>query len=113
MNAIVGLLSSIIVPCILWALYERRKRLGALQLQEEWTTNLVNHANVATKLQYESEADAGRLAAIVRDYIRMIDETAKLLKDEQPPALALERHALSLHEKLVSSRNDPVVPHQS
>lgn len=60
-----------------------------------------------------AETDADRLAAIVREYIRICDETAALLKDEQPPAMTNERQALSEHEKLVQSRRDPNVTHQS
>jgi hypothetical protein len=67
-----------------------------------------------TNARLESaEADADRLAAIVREYVRVCDETAALLKDDQPPAMTNERLALSEHEKLVQSRNDPDRQHQS
>jgi len=42
-------------------------------------------------------ADADRLAVIVVNYVKIIDETAVLLKDPEPPPLTAEREALKLH----------------
>lgn len=55
-----------------------------------------------------SNADADLLARIVADYLKICDETAALIKDENAPTMSAERAALSNHEKLVQERsNEP------
>ncbi len=57
-----------------------------------------------------AEADADRLAPIVEQFLKDIDDTAALLKDENPPAMAKERMALSLHvqaQNLRTNENQP------
>lgn len=52
-----------------------------------------------------AEADADRLAPIVRQYVKDIDDTAALLKDETPPPLIAEREALRLHDEALKLRS--------
>ncbi len=55
-----------------------------------------------------SNADADLLARIVTDYLKICDETAVFIKDENAPIMSEERAALSNHEKLVQERsNEP------
>lgn len=51
-----------------------------------------------------ANADADRLAPIVEQYVKDMDSTAALLKDDQPPALAAERESLRLHAELLKLR---------
>lgn len=61
-----------------------------------------------------AECDADRLAPIVANYVKIIDETAALLKDETPPPIAAEREALRLHEEAVKFRTaQPVQPNET
>lgn len=51
-----------------------------------------------------AEADADRLAPIVAQYIKDVDDTAALLKDDRPPALTTERTAVALHKTALNLR---------
>lgn len=51
-----------------------------------------------------AEADADRLAPLVSQNIKDIDDTAELLKDEHPPLLKAEREALLSHQYALRMR---------
>lgn len=55
--------------------------------------------------------DSERLAAIVAEYLKIIDDTAALMKDEQPPPMAAEREALRFHAQFAMAlRSVPSSP---
>lgn len=67
-------------------------------------TSFINRERELNLQVETAEADADRLEKIVRQYVKDIQETAVLLKDENPPSLEAERQALGIHETLVAIR---------
>lgn len=51
-----------------------------------------------------AEADADQLALLVQDTLRVLRETAVLLKDKNPPDMKAELDALRLHDEAVKLR---------
>lgn len=68
-----------------------------------------NTADLARKLAIDrcavAESDADRLAAIVTQYLKDIDDTAELLKDASPPCMKSERAAIHLHAEAQNIRS--------
>jgi hypothetical protein len=59
----------------------------------------LREADLLDDLQREREV-SDNLAPIVESYVRIIDETAALLKDDKPPSLEIERAILKqYHER--------------
>lgn len=51
-----------------------------------------------------AEADADQLALLIQDTLRVLRETAVLLKDKNPPDMKAELDALRLHDEAVKLR---------
>lgn len=78
---------------------------------EKREADLVKERNAWAARATVAEADADRLAPVVGQYLKDIDETAALLKDEQPPTLKAEREALCGHHKaLILRSNETTIP---
>ena len=93
------------------ALYFNERR-AATYFKKHYETSIEAYAECSDQAQAreaklivalkEARMDAAALAAVVRQYLKDVDETSALLKDPEPPALTQERLAIANHEKLIS-----------
>jgi translation initiation factor IF-2 len=119
-----------IIACLLYALKNMRgqrdnfktlyRELTAAHIAEKdkmlesWGNRereLIAQLKVATqtsesafrRLAYANQVSI-RLAQVVKQYVKDMDDTAKLLKDENPPEMKEARTALEEHRKLLSTQ---------
>lgn len=73
--------------------------------------DLLSERNLWSARAAVAEADADRLAPLVAAFVKIVEETAGLLRDENPPALTPERQALAGHQTaLVFRTNEIQIP---
>lgn len=92
-------------------------RLGAAYAEltkgaQRREADLLSERNIWSGRAAVAEADADRMAPALAQFVKDIDDTAALLKDDKPPALSAEREALLGHQTaLVFRTNEIQIPH--
>lgn len=113
--ATVCVLSFCVSWCVVRARWFRRENLSLSNAYAELTIGaqkreaaLLAEKQTASRRMRMAEEDADRLAPTVAEYVRIVDETAALLKDDNAPQLLAERDALRLHADALKFRTNEI-----